>query len=176
MGIEKIESYNKECNPNPLKDLISFEEEAEILDSGSSTPEIIEASSQFSVMSLKDIASGSLEQWRESVCLNTESQETQSDDSDQFEDLVKVPCDLKSLARELDVMSLSSESCSDIDSEDQAIMNESDSEGSDQEYYLINVPDCFNMDQPFNGLVISYSNDNENTSPTDEGFEGSYFL
>lgn len=133
LGLGFEENTKGECNTNPLKDLISFESEAEVLDSGSSTPEIIEASNQLA-------------------------------------------CDAANLSCELDVLSLSSESCSELDSEDQAIMNESDSEGSDQEYYLVNMPDCFNLDEPFKGLVISYGNHRKNVGSKDECIEGSYFV
>ncbi|XP_042237181.1 uncharacterized protein LOC121876241 [Homarus americanus] len=44
-----------------------------------------------------------------------------------------------------DALSISSGSFSELDSEDQAILNESDTELSDHEYYVVNLPECFNL-------------------------------
>ena len=51
----------------------------------------------------------------------------------------------------LDELSFSSGSFSDLDSEDQAIMNESDTEISDQDYFVVTMPECFDLSQPYSG-------------------------
>lgn len=45
-----------------------------------------------------------------------------------------------------DTISISSGSFSDLDSEDHAILHETDSESSQaEEYFVVNIPDCFNL-------------------------------
>lgn len=51
----------------------------------------------------------------------------------------------------LDELSFSSGSFSDLDSEDQAILNESDTEISDQDYFVVTMPECFDLSQPYSG-------------------------
>ncbi|KAK4309378.1 hypothetical protein Pmani_018994 [Petrolisthes manimaculis] len=113
-----------------LMDLISFEEEAELVTSGSSTPVMIATPpGAKSVIPLKDIARESVESLREA--LNVKAG--------------------RSVPRRccVDEMSDSSGSLSELDSEDQAILNESDTENSDYEYYVVHIPDCFDLPESY---------------------------
>lgn len=49
----------------------------------------------------------------------------------------------------LDELSFSSGSFSDLDSEDQAILNESDTDVSDQDYFVVTMPECFDLTLPY---------------------------
>lgn len=51
----------------------------------------------------------------------------------------------------LDELSISSGSFSDLDSEDQAILNESDTDVSDQDYFVVTMPECFDLTLPYAG-------------------------
>lgn len=59
--------------------------------------------------------------------------------------------EVPSEANMLDELSISSESFSDLDSEDQAILNESDTDFSDQDYFVVTMPECFNLTLPYSG-------------------------
>ncbi|XP_068229862.1 uncharacterized protein [Palaemon carinicauda] len=152
--IESLQNLTLTCPAEPdeskeeknEKDLITFEEEAEVIDSGLSTPELLPSVSQMQVVvPLKEMA-------KESV-----------------ENLIHKDQEIKSPLKEADTsfnnqsdsISMSSGSFSEIDSEDQAILNESDSEGSDHEYYVVQLPECFNTNSL---LEASESNKNESDS------------
>ncbi|XP_063609706.1 uncharacterized protein LOC134783682 isoform X2 [Penaeus indicus] len=128
------------------RDLISFEEEAEVVSSGTTTPEMIQDVPQtHAVVPLKEMAKESVESLRESMV--GKDQESGKKES----------CRPKVF--QADTLSISSGSFSELDSEDQAILNESDTEYSDNEYCLVNLPECFNVPSPYNGLAESVVQD-----------------
>ncbi|XP_037787890.1 uncharacterized protein LOC119583468 isoform X4 [Penaeus monodon] len=130
----------------PERDLISFEEEAEVVSSGTTTPEMIQDVPQtHAVVPLKEMAKESVESLRESMI--GKDQESGKKES----------CRPKVF--QADTLSISSGSFSELDSEDQAILNESDTEYSDNEYCLVNLPECFNVPSPYNGLAESVVQD-----------------
>ncbi|XP_064120507.1 uncharacterized protein LOC135225174 isoform X5 [Macrobrachium nipponense] len=147
--IEGLQKLTLSCAAKPdvsseekkEKDLITFEEEAEVVDSGSSTPELLPSVSQAQVVPLKEMAKESVES------LIHKDQEMKSPDKQST-----------SFINQSDSISMSSGSFSELDSEDQAILNESDSDGSDHEYYVVQLPECFNTNSAHED---SASNENE---------------
>ncbi|XP_066990687.1 uncharacterized protein [Macrobrachium rosenbergii] len=147
--IEGLQKLTLSCAAKPdvsseekkEKDLITFEEEAEVVDSGSSTPELLPSVSQAQVVPLKEMAKESVES------LIHKDQEMKSPDKQSI-----------SFINQSDSISMSSGSFSELDSEDQAILNESDSDGSDHEYYVVQLPECFNTNSAHED---SASNENE---------------
>lgn len=126
------------------QDLISFEDDAEVVSSGISTPEIIPFLPQaHAVVPLKEMAKESVESLRESM----NGKDQQAGTKLQY-GLSVIP-----KTQQFDSLSISSGSFSELDSEDQAILNESDTELSDQEYYVVNLPECFNMKSSHVDLV-----------------------
>ncbi|KAK7072916.1 hypothetical protein SK128_013618 [Halocaridina rubra] len=152
-GLQNLSLNNKDTfitiDDRKERDLISFEEEAEVLSSATSTPEIISTVSQgHSVVPLKEMAKESVE----NLIVKTPALKSQLKSTVLQETL------------QTDSISMSSGSFSELDSEDQAIMNESDSDGSENEYYVVHLPDCFNMK--------SLDNDEAHTQETTGGFVG----
>lgn len=131
-----------EATAEPNKDLISFEEEAELIPSGSALNEAHSDSVVVhSVMPLKDMA-------RESVdTLNFLKDSVVVQNEDKSQDPVEGDA--------LDELSFSSGSFSDLDSEDQAILNESDTDISDQDYFVVTMPECFDLTLPYSSVAES---------------------
>ncbi|XP_045110982.1 next to BRCA1 gene 1 protein-like isoform X2 [Portunus trituberculatus] len=118
-------------------DLITFEDEAEMVPSRSPSPDII--SHTHSVIPLKDMAKESVDSLRDFMKVAGEKEEKKS-------------CNVSS-SYGLDDLSISSGSFSDLDSDDQAILNESDTDISDQDYFVVSIPECFDLTHPYSGKV-----------------------
>ncbi|KAK8738137.1 hypothetical protein OTU49_004062 [Cherax quadricarinatus] len=138
------------------QDLISFEEDAEVVSSGASTPEIIHSIPQpHAVVPLKEMAKESVESLRESSV---------GKDQQAGKKLQNGHNAILSTLQ-ADALSISSGSFSELDSEDQAILNESDTELSDHEYYVVNLPECFNMNSSHMDLVGAELLESSETAP-----------
>ncbi|XP_071545790.1 uncharacterized protein [Panulirus ornatus] len=138
------------------RDLITFEEDAELVSSRVSSPEIIQSIPQaHAVVPLKEMAKESVESLRESVV-----------DKDQLV-ITTSQCEETVISKtfQSDSVSISSGSFSELDSEDQAILNESDSEASDHEYYVVNLPECFNLSSSHSGLVEAVGPESPENTP-----------
>lgn len=86
---------------------------------------------------LKDMAKESVDSLREFMMVAGEKDEKKS-------------CNVSS-SYGLDDLSISSGSFSDLDSDDQAILNESDTDISDQDYFVVSIPECFDLTHPYSG-------------------------
>lgn len=149
LSLSCVDEASNTADERKDRDLISFEEEAEVVDSGTSTPEMVSNVSQsHSVVPLKEMAKESVE----SLIIKDQELKSQLKQT-----ILPEPS-------QADSISMSSGSFSELDSEDQAILNESDSEGSDHEYYVVHLPDCFNTISLNNDLTeLSESNIEEMT-------------